>query len=546
MRRSKLENGMQNMEIRPSALGCGVRGRRPFFRIPKNYNFQDNKNAGTSTDVSAGSGAGTRTPIAWARTKCPTVRRPPNNFAKRILYQNRPFVKHLCYTLCMAKALLTYDDANMKSERAGAFGMSGSECNEILPRLRSAKKALRKISKKKEQGFLDLPLDRRLHEDALNAAQKASKAFTDLLVLGIGGSDLGARAIERAVIQNRPKKKGSMRLHFAGSSTDPDELSAVFSGLNLKKTCVCVVSKSGGTLETMSAFLVLRDRLIARAGKRRFARHIVAVTDPESGALRDLARKERYTALSIPANVGGRFSVLSPAGLFPAAAAGADTDLLLAGARAQVNRFHEADAGECEALRYAGYHAAGMEKRKQNVHVLMPYGAGLSEFARWVRQLTAESIGKKHDRNGNEVHIGATPVAAMGPEDQHSQLQLYAEGPCDKIITFIRVKRFKNDLETPPSRIHPKLEAFGGKKFSRIINTEQAATAESLARVMRPNGTLEITRVNEHCLGELFMFFEIATAAMGELLNVNAFDQPGVELSKKLMRDALKRQKTGY
>jgi glucose-6-phosphate isomerase len=440
----------------------------------------------------------------------------------------------------MAKALLTYDDANMKSGRAGAFGMNESEWTHVLPRLRSAKKALRKISKNKKQGFLDLPFDRVLHEQALDAARKTSKAFTDLLVLGIGGSDLGARAVERAVIRNHQKKKGSIRLHFAGSSTDPDELSAVLSGLNLKKTCVCAVSKSGGTLETMIAFLVLRDRLIARVGKRRFARHIVAVTDPESGALRDLARKERYATLPIPANVGGRFSVLSPAGLFPAAAAGADTDLLLAGARAQVSRFYDADAGECEALRYAGYHAAGMEKRKQNVHVLMPYAAGLSEFARWVRQLTAESIGKKKDRDGKEVHAGATPVAAMGPEDQHSQLQLYAEGPSDKIITFLRVKRFENDLETPLLRLHPELDAFGGKKFSKIIDMERRATAESLARLERPNGTLEIPHADERSLGELFMFFQIATAAMGELLNVNAFDQPGVELSKKLMREFLK------
>jgi len=439
----------------------------------------------------------------------------------------------------MISRSLRYDAANMREDRVGKYGVKDSEWKEMLPRLRSAKSALQKLSRKNEQGFLNLPFERALHQESIKTSERVTSLFTDMVVLGIGGSDLGARALNQALPESQ-KKKGALKLHFAGSSTDPDELSSLLASLNLKKTCVNVISKSGGTLETMSSFLVFRDLLQKRIGKKKFNRHIVATTDPESGVLRELAKKEAYATLPIPTNVGGRWSVLSPVGIFPAAVSGVDTDMLLASARRCVDRFHELTVGECDCTQYAGLHAIGMGKRKQNIHVLMPYAKRLSEFAKWVRQLTAESLGKKTNRKGKTVFTGPTPVASIGPEDQHSQLQLYSEGPFDKLITFINVKNFSSDIRTPVSgNLDPGMKRFENKSFSKLIHIEQKATADSLKQLNRPNGTIEISSIDERSLGELFMFFEIAIALMGELLDVNAYNQPGVELSKKLMEKSL-------
>jgi glucose-6-phosphate isomerase len=439
----------------------------------------------------------------------------------------------------MPSRSLRFDDANMREAHVGKYGVKDSEWKAMLPRLRSAKKAVQKLSRNNEQGFLNLPSDRTLHEESLKVSKKLTRSFTDMVVLGIGGSDLGARALHNALTDNRKNVRKTLNVHFAGSSTDPDELLSLLSKLNLKKTCVNVISKSGGTLETMSSFLIFRDLLQKRVG-RKFNRHIIATTDPEAGALYELAKKEKYEMLPIPMNVGGRFSVLSPVGLLPAAVMGIDTDALLAAARLQVDRFHELNVSECGCTLYAGLHVIGMEKRKQNIHVLMAYSRKLSEFAKWVRQLSAESLGKKQNRKGKNVYIGPTPIASVGPEDQHSQLQLYSEGPFDKLITFISVKNFNSDIRTPDGKdMDRKIKRFGNRSLSNLMHIEQKATAESLKQLNRPNGTIEISRVDERSLGELFMFFEISTALMGELLDINAYNQPGVEFSKELMRKAL-------
>lgn len=244
--------------------------------------------------------------------------------------------------------------------------------------------------------------------------------------------------------------------------------------------------------------------------------------------------------LPIPGNVGGRFSVLSSVGLFPSAAAGVNTAGLLAGGRSAVDAFQEHAPNECMAARYAGIHIIGMERRGQNVHVTMPYSRRLQSFAFWVRQLIAESLGKKMDRHGRVVNSGPTPVAAIGPEDQHSQLQLYSEGPADKLITFIEIDFFDQDIQTPNAEeLGDALGRFGRRSFTNLAHLERSATAESLRENKRPNATLFVPKLDERSLGELFQFWEHATALMGELSDVDAFNQPGVELSKRLMRKEL-------
>ncbi|MBD3251302.1 hypothetical protein GF380_02400 [Candidatus Uhrbacteria bacterium] len=305
-----------------------------------------------------------------------------------------------------------------------------------------------------------------------------------------------------------------------------------------KRTCVNVISKSGGTLETMSSFLVFRELLKKRCGKT-FGTRIIATTDSEQGALHDLAQKEGYHTLNVPSNVGGRYSVLSAVGLFPALVMDVDIQAMQTGASSLVRTYidHKDPGILCGA--YAGMHVIGLEKGKQ-IHVLMTYVRRLDEFTKWVRQLVAESLGKRVNRRGRVIHTGPTPVASVGPEDQHSQLQLYSEGPFDKLITFINQETHRKDLKTPAVKSLPSpINTFGGKSFAKMLQLERAATAESLRLNGRPNGTIHLQKLDAAALGELFQFFEITVGLMGELMDVNAYDQPGVELSKQLMRKGM-------
>lgn len=419
---------------------------------------------------------------------------------------------------------LRYDDANMWEKNVGKGGTTSAQWKGMLKRLTAAKRAVQKLARTKEQGFLNLPFDRKGQAASVALARTIRRKFSDLVVLGIGGSDLGARALQQALVDSARK---GMRVHFAGATTDPNDVVKLLQKLNLKKTAINIVSKSGDTVEPMSVFSVLREKLEQTVGEKAAASHVIATTDPASGSLRSLARKNKYAILPVPQNVGGRYSVLSPVGLFPAAAMGIDTEKLLSGARAGVDAFHEYSASQCVSCRFAGLHAMGAEERRQNIQVTMAYSSQLSELGRWVRQLIAESLGKKKSRTGRTVYAGLTPIACIGPEDQHSQLQLWSEGPMDKLMTFIEIGKFKTDFRG----------AYGS--FAELIHIEREATAEALRQDGRPNGTLSIERLDERAMGELIIFFETATAILGELFDVNAFDQRGVENMKRIMREKL-------
>lgn len=377
------------------------------------------------------------------------------------------------------------------------------------------------------QGWLGCPDDKDLVSKIKKLAQEKKK-FKTCLVIGIGGSDLGARAVWHAM----KDRANGMRLEFAGATTDPDDLAATLSRLDLKSTLVNIISKSGDTVEPMSAFFVLRDMLIKAVGKKRSAGHIVATTDDASGSLRQLADEEGYATLPVPQNIGGRFSVLTAVGLFPLACAGVNISKMLSGAKRIRDEFVSGSPTQNDACRYAALHVHGDLHQKHPIHVLMPYSARLTLFAAWYRQLWAESLGK----DGK----GPTPVAAHGPADQHSQLQLYQDGPKDKIVTFIDVDSFASKLNVPNSaKKIPALSYLAGTSFQDIIHAERTATAQVLSQNGRPNGTLSIPRVDEASLGALFMHFQIATAVAGSLYGINAYDQPGVEASKQAMRALL-------
>jgi glucose-6-phosphate isomerase len=282
----------------------------------------------------------------------------------------------------------------------------------------------------------------------------------------------------------------------------------------------------------MAQYLVIRATLASALGDAEARNRIVFVTDPEKGALRAIASAEKVAALDIPANVGGRFSVLTPVGILPAALMGIETSELLAGAADMRTRCASGVLGKNIAGTYAALQYLSDQRHGRNIQVFMPYSDALRDMAAWFVQLWAESLGK-HRQKG-DAGFGPTPLAALGATDQHSQVQLFMEGPSDKTVTFLGVRDGGADVEIP--RLHPdvpELAYLGGHRLGELLDVERRATAGALARRGRPNMTLTLETVDPWHVGALFMFLEIATAYAGRLYGVNAFDQPGVELGKQ-------------
>jgi glucose-6-phosphate isomerase len=295
---------------------------------------------------------------------------------------------------------------------------------------------------------------------------------------------------------------------------------------------VAVITKSGSTAETMANLLVLLQWMRRRLGPRHVQRW-TAITDPDKGDLLTLARRLRLPVLPVPGNVGGRFSVLSAVGLLPAAFLGLDVEALLQGARDM--RAHCWTAPPAENAGIVGavllyLLATGHGKR---IQVVMPYADALFHLADWYRQLWAESLGKRQDRAGRVVETGQTPVTSMGATDQHSQVQLYVEGPRDKVVTFLAVESFRKDVKIP--RLHPDLPSLaylGGRSLGELLTAERRGTEAALTAAGRPNFTYLLPAISPHVMGQLIYLFEFQTALSGELYGVDAFDQPGVEAGK--------------
>jgi glucose-6-phosphate isomerase len=421
-------------------------------------------------------------------------------------------------------------------------GISDTEWRELSTRFTPAHAAVAGLTRDRTLGFLDLPDDRALHRKTLEYVARVKRrtgadALTDVVVLGIGGSALGPIALRTALrppqwnLLDDAARGGNPRLHVL-DNVDPANISALLARLDLRKSLFIVTSKSGGTAETMAQYLVVRARLNAVLGDAAAKERLVFVTDPEKGALRAIARAEGIAALEIPANVGGRFSVLTPVGILPAALMGIDTGELLDGAsdmrrRCTSDKLERNIAGTFAALQYLADTTHG-----RHVQVLMPYSDALRDMAAWFVQLWAESLGKH--RTKSDPGVGPTPLAALGATDQHSQVQLFMEGPPDKTVTFIGVEQGATDVEIPA--LHPdvpELAYLAGHQLGELLDIERRATAGALARRGRPNMTLLMETVNPFQVGELLMLLEIATAYAGQLYGVNAFDQPGVELGKQ-------------
>jgi len=368
-------------------------------------------------------------------------------------------------------------------------------------------------------------------------ANVVAPKFENFVVLGIGGSALGPLAVHQALNHYYyndlpPEKRGHRPRFYVLDNIDPVRFSELLQMLDPHKTLFNVISKSGNTSETMAQFLIVRDTLRRVCGEH-YAEHIVVTTDKEKGNLLPIALKEGFQRFVIPAGIGGRFSELTPVGLLAAAICGINVEQLMEGALAMDQWIREAQGvfSNPAQLRAALAHLSW--QKGKNISVFMPYADGLKTMADWYAQLWAESLGKRYDRQGRTVHVGQTPVKALGVTDQHSQVQLYTEGPDDKVITFVSVEKFKETVEIPIDLDLPEdIQFLGGRTLEELLVAEQKATEYALTLAGRQHQKIILPTLDAYTVGQLLLLLEWETAYMGELLNINAFDQPGVEEGK--------------
>lgn len=441
---------------------------------------------------------------------------------------DQPIRFELDYSLAMSEAI------------GPKAGLSGAELRAEEARATEAVRAILRRTERGELGFFHASSDQRVVEE-IEALLPKLPAHKEVIVLGIGGSSLGARALIEALrgphALHEPSEDAP-RLHFPDNS-DPFLLSALLKRLDPKDVLLIVASKSGGTIETAASFLIAREFIRSALGEEALRSRTIVITDPEQGVLRALAREEGLHSLPIPSNIGGRFSVLTAMGLLPAALARADLRRILEGADWMRSLSEKEALNENPAALYAALHYLHHLRHGRPIHVLMPYADALRPFAAWYVQLWAESLGKRLSREGELVEIGPTPLPAIGATDQHAQVQLFMEGPRDKLITFLELGEAPSDLTIPHEE--GPFEYLGGLSMKQILDAERRGTSLALASDGRPNLTLRIPRLDEAHLGALFFFFEAATAFAGELYEIDAFNQPGVEKGKVLASAILKR-----
>ncbi|HEU4953424.1 MAG TPA: glucose-6-phosphate isomerase [Gemmatimonadales bacterium] len=443
--------------------------------------------------------------------------------------------------------MITLEYGRMFQDRLDRrHGLPRARLGELAARFAEVQAEVRRRRAAGEYGFYGLVDQGETVRQISAFAEGLGQAHDHVLVLGIGGSALGTKALLNALRRPAWNELDDEGREFFPRLTvlenvDPTSVDAALRRIDPRRVLVNVISKSGGTAETMAQYLVVRQWLEDALGGAA-ARHLVFTTDPARGALRELAAREGIATLDVPPEVGGRFSVLSPVGLLPAALVGIDVVGLLAGARQAIRAADSDELARNPAALYAALHWAADTDLETPINVLMPYTDRLREFAEWYRQLWAESLGKRVDRGGQVVHLGPTPVGAVGATDQHSQVQLFMEGPFDKAITFVVVDDLGVDVTIPARPDLPAdLAYLPGHSLGELLRAEYEATSAALAQMGRMSCTLRLPDLSPATLGEAIMFLQLATGYAGVWYGVDPFDQPGVELGKKLTFAAMGR-----
>ncbi|MBF0465695.1 MAG: glucose-6-phosphate isomerase [Nitrospirae bacterium] len=414
---------------------------------------------------------------------------------------------------------------NMLEEVIGEKGLSLNQIEGIREKVLSAHKQIEE-RKWKELSFLDL--GGQTTTEIKKIARHVRETSEHFVILGIGGSAIGPRAILES-LSPLHNYRGKPKIHIF-DNIDPRTIATMLEIIDPAKTTVNVVTKSGNTAETIATFMLLWDKIEKAVGSEVVNRFILT-TNPEKGIIRSLINEYNIKSLEIPTTIVGRYSVLTT-GLLLAEVAGISSDELLRGAHEITEKCKSGELWENPAYIFSSLLYLMSTEEGRNINVIMPYADGLKAFSDWFCQLWAESLGK--------LGFGITPYPSVGTTDQHSQLQLWMEGPEDKVVIFIKIKDYGKDIMIP--MVFSDKEGFNclaGRSLNELISTALQSTEHSLSDASKPNVSIAIPILDAYHVGQLFQFFEIATAFLGFLFGVNPFNQPWVETGKNNLYGAL-------
>ena len=432
---------------------------------------------------------------------------------------------------------IRFDYNNMMSTYVGKEqGITDKELSAIKPLAKQAHAFVKENRGTGMMGWTELAYNQKDIVADIQATAKIVRRNADaFVVLGIGGSALGPMAVFQALCHLRhnelKKSKRKAPKFYVEDNVDPERMASLFDILDLDKTVFNVITKSGSTSETMSQYLIIMNMLKEKYGDKA-NEHIIATTDAKNGNLIKIAKKEKLKTFYIPDGVGGRFSEICPVGLFPAAVLGIDIKEILKGCAQMDKLCRKADFATNPALVAAALQYIAIGKGK-NISVMMPYADSLKLMADWYCQLWGESLGKAVNNKGEKVNVGQTPVKALGVTDQHSQVQLYTEGPFDKVTTFIGVDKYRAEVTIPGgAEDFPNVSFLSGHTMNELITCEMIATEYALTKNNRLNNIIMLPEVNANTIGQLMFFFMLETAYIGAMFDINTFNQPGVEEGK--------------
>ncbi len=450
---------------------------------------------------------------------------------------------------CSEDMTLRFDYNNMMAEFVGEKeGLTAADLEAVRQKAEAAFDEVQANRGAGMMGWTELPYNQdEIVRDIQETAEGIRKNFKSFVVLGIGGSALGPIAVFQALKHlhhnELPAARRKAPKFYVEDNVDPERMAALLDVVDVQTTMFNVITKSGATSETMAQYLTVIKLLKDKLGKDA-ASHVIATTDRARGNLIKIAKAEGFKTYVIPDGVGGRFSELCPVGLLPAAVLGVDIECLLRGAAFMDERCKSRDFSQNPALMAAVLSYVTMNRGK-NVSVMMPYADSLKFMADWYCQLWGESLGKAVDKAGNLVHVGQTPVKALGVTDQHSQIQLYTEGPFDKVVTFLAVENYRVEFPIAEGcEDIPDVGFLGGHTFNELITAERSATEYALTKAHRLNNTITLPVVNAFTVGQLLYFYELQTAFTGAMFGIDTFNQPGVEEGKKATYALLGKQ--GY
>ena len=383
-------------------------------------------------------------------------------------------------------------------------------------KLEELQKSFLETINREDIGFYHLTDKGHFIDKTLNVCEKI-KHKKNFIQIGIGGSALGPQLLVSSLSKSKDKN------FYLIDNTDSDYISDILDGIDIQDSIFYVVSKSGGTAETIAGFITVRNLLLAKGiSESNIGEFFIFCTDPENGQLRKYVNQHQYTSLEIPSNIGGRFSILTPVGLLPAAFMGVNIKELYEGANEIKQEIENTSLDENSLFLLSEKILSLKESLPQTV--FMPYSSKLKDLSAWFIQLWAESLGK----NGK----GLTPIPAYGATDQHSQMQLFMEGPNDKLIMLLHLENKNENYSLDGFDELESAKKLSSYSMNELLEAEFLGTLKALAENSRNVIDIRMETLNERNLAKILMFLQCLTVTVGISMNINPFDQPGVEKGK--------------